>query len=596
MGFYFRKSKSVGPFRLNFSKSGIGVSTGVKGARLSFGPRGTYVNVGKNGIYYRKKIGSSRNKSVRNTNVDQNRFSHLPSGHSASEEDDSIRFRNPHDNESLINETIRKGNNRYTILFLLWVVICATLAFYIKLRIIPVAIISKILLDWLFTVKLHYGLDEEAAEEWDIFCDELFELKYNKKLWMVESSSFIGNTKTNAGVSRNVTRSVAKIKRKPAWRKSLDFIVADVPKIEIQGLRYSILFLPSDIVVSRRGNAIAYPYSQIKIIDSTTRFVEHGKVEKDVYVTGYTHQFVNRDGSADLRYKNNPEIPVCRYGTLIISAGNNLRIELQTSNDETVKGITKAFRFYQDYYTSIEERGIREVSEQQPINNQKSSQETKIIRADEADSYMLDAFNKLKKIVTDTGERHLDLIKMALGCGVDMIEGVQYKDGGIVLYEAQERVDFRLDTLQKLFDEKIDKSYGYHFIFQAVSENRFIAHIKIGSFKKMPAELELSEQMQEALLASENYEIVLEKVYPKPRPKEETDEKVVSTQELHTETSNDSTYVDTTILIEETVASKDPFDELFTTDESDDVNSDNMTEHVKSEDSKMVDDLMDFFE
>lgn len=56
MGFYFRKSFGNGPFRINFSKSGISYSLGVKGARLNFNKRGTYVNIGANGIYYRKKI------------------------------------------------------------------------------------------------------------------------------------------------------------------------------------------------------------------------------------------------------------------------------------------------------------------------------------------------------------------------------------------------------------------------------------------------------------------------------------------------------------------------------------------------------------
>lgn len=60
MGFYFRKSKSFGPFRLNLSKSGLGLSTGIKGARLSFGPRGTYVNMGSSGLYYRKKLGGKK--------------------------------------------------------------------------------------------------------------------------------------------------------------------------------------------------------------------------------------------------------------------------------------------------------------------------------------------------------------------------------------------------------------------------------------------------------------------------------------------------------------------------------------------------------
>src|SRR5580700_9607030 len=58
MGLFFRKSVSLGPLRLNFSKSGVGASVGVKGARLSFTPRGTYVNMGAHGIYYRKRIDS----------------------------------------------------------------------------------------------------------------------------------------------------------------------------------------------------------------------------------------------------------------------------------------------------------------------------------------------------------------------------------------------------------------------------------------------------------------------------------------------------------------------------------------------------------
>lgn len=35
MGFRFRQSKDFGPFRLNFSKSGVGFSYGVKGFRVS---------------------------------------------------------------------------------------------------------------------------------------------------------------------------------------------------------------------------------------------------------------------------------------------------------------------------------------------------------------------------------------------------------------------------------------------------------------------------------------------------------------------------------------------------------------------------------
>jgi uncharacterized protein DUF4236 len=57
MGFFFRRSTRVGPFRLNLSRSGIGASVGVKGARLTLTPRGTtYVTVGSNGFYYRETL------------------------------------------------------------------------------------------------------------------------------------------------------------------------------------------------------------------------------------------------------------------------------------------------------------------------------------------------------------------------------------------------------------------------------------------------------------------------------------------------------------------------------------------------------------
>jgi len=63
MGLYLRKSFRAGPVRFNLSKSGIGISGGVKGARISVGPRGTYVHCGRHGLYYRKHLSSAQARS-----------------------------------------------------------------------------------------------------------------------------------------------------------------------------------------------------------------------------------------------------------------------------------------------------------------------------------------------------------------------------------------------------------------------------------------------------------------------------------------------------------------------------------------------------
>ncbi len=59
MGFYLRKSFSAGPLRLNLSKSGLGVSLGVPGARVGISSTGRgYVQAGCGGLYFRKSLGS----------------------------------------------------------------------------------------------------------------------------------------------------------------------------------------------------------------------------------------------------------------------------------------------------------------------------------------------------------------------------------------------------------------------------------------------------------------------------------------------------------------------------------------------------------
>jgi hypothetical protein len=64
MSLFFRKSIKLLPgLRLNLSKSGIGLSAGIKGARVGMGPHGAYVAGGKHGIYFRKAIGGKSRRS-----------------------------------------------------------------------------------------------------------------------------------------------------------------------------------------------------------------------------------------------------------------------------------------------------------------------------------------------------------------------------------------------------------------------------------------------------------------------------------------------------------------------------------------------------
>src|SRR5438445_11627482 len=58
MGFYLRKSLRLGPLRFNLSKGGVGVSAGVKGARVGVDASGReYVAGGRHGLYFHERGG-----------------------------------------------------------------------------------------------------------------------------------------------------------------------------------------------------------------------------------------------------------------------------------------------------------------------------------------------------------------------------------------------------------------------------------------------------------------------------------------------------------------------------------------------------------
>lgn len=55
---YIRKSFRFGPLRINVSKSGVGYSLGVKGARIGIRPDGRrYLHAGRDGLYARQELG-----------------------------------------------------------------------------------------------------------------------------------------------------------------------------------------------------------------------------------------------------------------------------------------------------------------------------------------------------------------------------------------------------------------------------------------------------------------------------------------------------------------------------------------------------------
>ena len=349
MGWYFRRSKSVGPFRVNFSKSGMSFSTGVKGARMSFGPRGTFVNVGGNGIYYRKKLGASAKSNTPRSQVNnpvQYVEEYAPTI-------DAIKVQEQTEGVSVTNQAILKDIKRAKLLNWLWIALTAVLFVAVAWWTLPIMVALRILLFRFFRTEINYELDAEATLEWEKFAEFFSALQTCQRMWIIETSQDVNNTKTNAGAGRNITRSQLVLKRIKANRATGVGVRSNAPCFRLKGNRCAILFLPCDVIIKKGNHTLACSYDNLNICTGTTIFIESDSVPKDATVVRYTWQFVNKDGSADRRYATNRQLPECRYGYITLKAGNQLNIEIQVSNATTAANVGTAFQYYAGYLEEL---------------------------------------------------------------------------------------------------------------------------------------------------------------------------------------------------------------------------------------------------
>lgn len=378
MGFYFRKSVKFGPMRLNFSKSGIGVSAGVKGARISTGTRGTYVHAGRGGFYYSQRIGGP---GVRTTApqsapgqqqvVWQNIPPAVPDQYRI-ESADVSRLVETNTAELLeqINSTARQ--TRHAPFAVLATLVASALAFIavavftgvlvalglpdndttksIAAALAMLAGLAAFVAGMIFSWRVHkgdelkrttplfYELEQDALERFTAIQQACGALAQAARVWRVESKQPTFDWKRNAGASSLITRQPI-----ASGRLSPPCIATNV---EILGLRLNdstLFFMPDLIFVWQNNHYGAVSYDALDVSFSPTRFIEEDGVPRDAQVIDHTWRYVNKNGSPDRRFSNNRQIPIAQYGLLELRSRTGLNIHLHVSNLEAARYFANTF-------------------------------------------------------------------------------------------------------------------------------------------------------------------------------------------------------------------------------------------------------------
>jgi hypothetical protein len=336
MGIYIRKSIKAGPFRFNLSKSGIGVSTGIPGFRVGISPRGNYIHLGRNGVYYRATVPSIENShDARNpppiVSRDQAKSSNIVMEEIESSDIQALRDSS---SESLLNEIKEKQDK-----ILIWptsVIVCS-LCFFFFLSIkfyfwVYLLILIAFVVGNYFiinydhirkSVVLFYDLDDNIAITFQKLNEEFEKILLCRRIWHVSSSGQITNPyaqKINAGADMLITRKVIALSCKgPSMIKTN----IKVPTIPVGN--QTLYFFPDRLLVSEENRVGAVAYQNLKVTRNDSNFIETEGVLSDSKVVGHTWKYVNKKGGPDARYKDNRELPIVLYSEIRFSSESGLK-------------------------------------------------------------------------------------------------------------------------------------------------------------------------------------------------------------------------------------------------------------------------------
>lgn len=332
MGFYIRKAIKVGPLRFNLSKSGVGVSAGIKGLRFGTGPRGNYVHMGRGGLYYRQSLGNSRSPNtpspVRETghaysvdptlgpmiDIESGPVSHMVDSSAAdllaemNAKKHRARFAGWVAAASLVILASSVSAGDRPVQTIVASAVCIGLVWYVHQR----DVLRK-------STVLFYDFADGAESRFQGIHDAFGTLAEAQRAWHVESHAAVYDKRYHAGASDSIRRTVIRptIGLPPGIRVNVD-----IPMLKVG--QQLLAFMPERVLVFDDGQVGAIAYQDILAEVSTTRFIESEGAPSDSQVVGRTWRFVNKDGSPDRRFNNNRELPIRQYEALRLTSQSGL--------------------------------------------------------------------------------------------------------------------------------------------------------------------------------------------------------------------------------------------------------------------------------
>lgn len=345
MGFYVRTSLRAGPFRFNLSGAGIGVSVGVPGFRVGAGPRGNYVRVGGQGVYYRSTVRRPASAPGPGQLPSMPRPSDVIMEDVTGATIQELQSVAPSELVAQLQAAMRRWP--------VWPFATAgVVVVSIALGVWGIAtfIAGVVGIFWLAlrdqarrSVVVMYDVTDQPAQAFNAVLEAAQRLRETDCIWQVTHAGAVTSTyqyKVNSGAGTLLGKRAGSV--------SMDGPRNLVTNIAVPTLAcgdQAIHFLPDRILIRDGKSLTDMAYQELQVTATTTRFIEDGRVPRDSRQVGTTWKYVNVKGGPDRRFKNNWQLPVMLYGRLVLASRRGLNRVWDVSRPAETLMFAEALRF-----------------------------------------------------------------------------------------------------------------------------------------------------------------------------------------------------------------------------------------------------------
>lgn len=198
-------------------------------------------------------------------------------------------------------------------------------------------------------VDVSFETSDAAQKAYGALVRQFEILRGCARIWDITSDRIGNRVVERSYASRTITRTPV----------TLEFSTSDLVRFEGRAMRFQnvngedILIFPGVALMPREDGAFALiDLREIDLAFTAAQFVEDEAVPGDSQVVGYTWAKVNKNGSPDMRFRDNYQIPLCLYGRMVFTTPGGVEEEYQFSNAAVAGEFARAFDAYRSALAS----------------------------------------------------------------------------------------------------------------------------------------------------------------------------------------------------------------------------------------------------